>query len=199
MYVYSDGQSREPHEDYDNTIYWCLKTMKEFGPDDEMVAGPDCRNPRAVLLRAVLTGRQASLARSGHHPSTPECPAFPGFSFQPCSAHVLGPSLTLPAYSTPGPRAHVPHVSLWSLIIDTPAGHDHSRVETGSADTTGRSAMMPDHLNRIGIATGPHRRRSRLGRAGDLILGLRVARALTTQIAPTKGTTVRVQNSDFSV
>ena len=35
----------EVHEDYDNTIYWCLKTMKEYGPDDEMVAGPDCRNP----------------------------------------------------------------------------------------------------------------------------------------------------------
>ena len=45
MYVYSDGQGREAHEDYDNTIYWCLKTMKEYGPDDEMVAGPDCRNP----------------------------------------------------------------------------------------------------------------------------------------------------------
>jgi hypothetical protein len=45
MYVYSDGQGGVPHEDYDNTIYWCLKTMKEYGPDDEMVAGPDCRNP----------------------------------------------------------------------------------------------------------------------------------------------------------
>lgn len=45
MYVYSGGQSREPHADYDNTIYWCLKTMKEYGPDDERVDGPDCRNP----------------------------------------------------------------------------------------------------------------------------------------------------------
>jgi len=45
MYVYSEGQSRDAHPDYDNTIYWCLKTMKEFGPDDEMVAGLDCRNP----------------------------------------------------------------------------------------------------------------------------------------------------------
>ena len=26
VYVYSDGQGREPHEDYDNTIYWCLET-----------------------------------------------------------------------------------------------------------------------------------------------------------------------------
>ncbi len=46
MYVYSDGQGREPHEDYDNTIYWCLKTMKEYGPDDDMVGGPDCHNPQ---------------------------------------------------------------------------------------------------------------------------------------------------------
>jgi hypothetical protein len=45
MYVYSDGHGREQAEDYDNTIYWCLKTMKEFGPDDEMVTSPDCRNP----------------------------------------------------------------------------------------------------------------------------------------------------------
>jgi hypothetical protein len=45
MYVYSDGNGGQSHEDYDNTIYWCLKTMKDFGPDDEMVAGADCRNP----------------------------------------------------------------------------------------------------------------------------------------------------------
>ena len=45
MYVYTDGISGESHEDYDNTIYWCLNTMKSFGPDDEMVDGHDCRNP----------------------------------------------------------------------------------------------------------------------------------------------------------
>jgi hypothetical protein len=44
MYVYSDGQDQGSDEDFDNSIYWCLKTMKEFGPDDEMVSGPDCRN-----------------------------------------------------------------------------------------------------------------------------------------------------------
>ena len=27
MYVFSDGQGREPHEDYDNSIFWCLKTL----------------------------------------------------------------------------------------------------------------------------------------------------------------------------
>jgi hypothetical protein len=44
MYVYTDGL-HDPHGDYDNTIYWCLKTMKGFGPDDDMVNGEDCRNP----------------------------------------------------------------------------------------------------------------------------------------------------------
>jgi hypothetical protein len=44
MYVYSDGNGGEAHDDYDNTIYWCVKTMKEYGPDDEIVGGPDCHN-----------------------------------------------------------------------------------------------------------------------------------------------------------
>jgi hypothetical protein len=44
MYVYTDGNGGESHEDYDNTIYWCLKTMKDYGPDDEIVAGLDCRD-----------------------------------------------------------------------------------------------------------------------------------------------------------
>jgi hypothetical protein len=45
MYVYTDGQSAPSHDDYDNTIYWCLKTMKSFGPDDDQVSGDECRNP----------------------------------------------------------------------------------------------------------------------------------------------------------
>jgi hypothetical protein len=44
MYVYTDGQSDDTHEDYDNTIYWCLKTLTGFGPDDDFVDGQDCRN-----------------------------------------------------------------------------------------------------------------------------------------------------------
>ena len=43
MYVYTDGQP-DAHGDYDNSIYWCLKTMKCFGPDDDMVNGEECRN-----------------------------------------------------------------------------------------------------------------------------------------------------------
>jgi len=44
MYVYTDGSGGETHADYDNTIFWCLKTMKGFGPDDEFVDRQDCRN-----------------------------------------------------------------------------------------------------------------------------------------------------------
>ena len=45
MYVYTDGFGSEPHDDYDSTAYWCLKTMKGFGPDDDFANGEDCRNP----------------------------------------------------------------------------------------------------------------------------------------------------------
>lgn len=44
MYVYTDGQGAQPHDDYDNTPHWCLKTMTHFGPDDEMVDAVDCQN-----------------------------------------------------------------------------------------------------------------------------------------------------------
>jgi hypothetical protein len=44
MYVYTDEDGGQSHADYDNTIYWCLKTMKGFGPDDDLVGGEDCRN-----------------------------------------------------------------------------------------------------------------------------------------------------------
>ena len=45
MYVYTDGLGGETHEGYDNTIYWCLLTMKGFGPNDGLVDGDDCRSP----------------------------------------------------------------------------------------------------------------------------------------------------------
>jgi hypothetical protein len=44
MYVYTDGQNSNDHEDYDNTIFWCLKTMKSFGPDDDRVDRDECRD-----------------------------------------------------------------------------------------------------------------------------------------------------------
>jgi hypothetical protein len=45
MYVYTDGQANQTHEDYDNTAYWCLKSMTNFGPDDELVGGQECKDP----------------------------------------------------------------------------------------------------------------------------------------------------------
>ena len=45
MYVYTDGSGGEAHDGYDNTIYWCLQTMKSFGPDDDQVDGVECRQP----------------------------------------------------------------------------------------------------------------------------------------------------------
>ena len=42
MYVDNGGAYGVSHEDSDNTIYWCVKTMKGFGPDDEMVSRDDC-------------------------------------------------------------------------------------------------------------------------------------------------------------
>jgi len=44
MFVYNSGAYGDSHEDSDNTIYWCVKTMKGFGPDDEMVSRYDCQN-----------------------------------------------------------------------------------------------------------------------------------------------------------
>jgi hypothetical protein len=45
MYVYTDIALGDAHDDYDTAMYWCLQTMKGFGPDDEPVRGDDCRNP----------------------------------------------------------------------------------------------------------------------------------------------------------
>jgi hypothetical protein len=44
MYVYTDA-SDEGNEGYDSGAYWCLKTLKNFGPDDDMVGGAECRDP----------------------------------------------------------------------------------------------------------------------------------------------------------
>jgi hypothetical protein len=43
MYVYTDGYP--PEHDDDSTIFWCLKSMKNYGPDDELVDRADCCDP----------------------------------------------------------------------------------------------------------------------------------------------------------
>lgn len=44
MYVFTDG-SRDgddfDHDD-DSSVYWCLKTMKGYGPDDDVVDRAGC-------------------------------------------------------------------------------------------------------------------------------------------------------------
>jgi hypothetical protein len=42
MLVYTDAFSSDAHGDSGNTIYWCVQTMKGFGPDDDMVCKEDC-------------------------------------------------------------------------------------------------------------------------------------------------------------
>ena len=44
MYVYTDGTGDEADGDDGGTIYWCLKTMKNFGPDDDLAGGHECRD-----------------------------------------------------------------------------------------------------------------------------------------------------------
>jgi hypothetical protein len=44
MYVYTDGPDTQAKKDYDDTTFWCLKTMNNFGPDDELVAFEQCRD-----------------------------------------------------------------------------------------------------------------------------------------------------------
>ena len=45
MYVYTDSANGDSTDEFDSAVYWCLQTMKNFGPDDDMVDGHDCRNP----------------------------------------------------------------------------------------------------------------------------------------------------------
>jgi hypothetical protein len=53
MYVYTDGSGGQDHEDYDNTAYWCLKSLKNFGPDDEIVGRPECGNPSRLCYEPI--------------------------------------------------------------------------------------------------------------------------------------------------
>lgn len=45
MYVYTDGMDYGFDHNYDSSLYWCLKTMKAFGPDDDMVERETCCRP----------------------------------------------------------------------------------------------------------------------------------------------------------
>ena len=51
MYVHTDADPDQPRGG-DGTSYWCLKTHKGFGPDDALVDGADCRDPRRSCYEA---------------------------------------------------------------------------------------------------------------------------------------------------
>ena len=53
MFIYTDGSNPNPHYDYDNTIYWCLHTMKSYGPDDGLVSGDDCRDTSRTCYQPI--------------------------------------------------------------------------------------------------------------------------------------------------
>jgi len=53
MYVYSDGQDGKMHDDYDNTAYWCTKSLQNFGPDDEIVGRTECRDPSRTCYEPI--------------------------------------------------------------------------------------------------------------------------------------------------
>jgi hypothetical protein len=44
MYVFADGENSDPAKDYDDTAYWCLKSLREVGPDGELVGADVCRS-----------------------------------------------------------------------------------------------------------------------------------------------------------
>lgn len=48
MYVYTDDSSTEESPDYDNTIFWCQKTLRDLGPDDGFVGREDCRDAARI-------------------------------------------------------------------------------------------------------------------------------------------------------
>jgi hypothetical protein len=55
MYVYTDGPGAEGEtdEDYDSSVYWCLQTMQDFGPDNEIADGRSCRNGSRTCYEAL--------------------------------------------------------------------------------------------------------------------------------------------------
>jgi hypothetical protein len=53
MYLYPDRSHDEMAADDDSTAYWCFHTMKTFGPNDDMVGGPECRDPSRACYQAI--------------------------------------------------------------------------------------------------------------------------------------------------
>jgi hypothetical protein len=52
MYVYTDG-SDHGYDNGDATVYWCIKSMKAYGPDDEEVHRSVCCDPARTCHEAI--------------------------------------------------------------------------------------------------------------------------------------------------
>lgn len=52
MYVYTDG-SEHGYDSGDATVYWCIKSMKAYGPDDEEVHRDACCNASRACYEAI--------------------------------------------------------------------------------------------------------------------------------------------------
>jgi hypothetical protein len=53
MYIYTDGTGNEDDDDDGGTNYWCMKTMKCFGPDDDLVGGRLCRDSSRTCYEPI--------------------------------------------------------------------------------------------------------------------------------------------------
>lgn len=47
MYVYTDADHEAEREEqgYDNTNYWCSRSLRDIGPDHGFVSRSECRDP----------------------------------------------------------------------------------------------------------------------------------------------------------
>jgi hypothetical protein len=53
MFIYNDGIPNDQENDYASSIYWCVSTMKSFGPDDAFVGGRECRDPNRSCYQPI--------------------------------------------------------------------------------------------------------------------------------------------------
>ena len=44
MYIFDGRPDGTDDDDYEPSAFWCLQTMKAFGPDDDLVGRRECRD-----------------------------------------------------------------------------------------------------------------------------------------------------------
>jgi hypothetical protein len=44
MYIFDGQPDGTDEDDYEPSGFWCLRTMKAFGPDDDLVGRRECRD-----------------------------------------------------------------------------------------------------------------------------------------------------------